>query len=124
MGFDPNAWYDFYDVPVPARPDPAPNGTKNRAITLADVVATLFYVGTCDNCGPNANGVDYDSLKDGDWNADTEVNDLDEVGRRYDRSPGTDPSPPWEVVSPDGTISLTDVIAQLAQIGLDCSSPP
>jgi len=43
-GFDPNAWYDFYDVPVPANPDPTPNGTKNQAIAMDDVGAVLPQV--------------------------------------------------------------------------------
>jgi len=106
--------------PVPARADPAPNGTKDQAINIGDVIATLFYVPTCDNCDPNANGVDYDSLKDGDWNGDTAVDALDKVGRRYDRSPGVEPNPPWQVDPPDGWINLSDVIAQLAQVALDC----
>lgn len=34
MGFDPVAWYDFYDVPVPAVAAPDPNGPKNVAINM------------------------------------------------------------------------------------------
>jgi subtilisin family serine protease len=124
MGFDPLAWYDFYDVPVPANADPTPNGSRDGTINLGDVLAVLFYVPTSDNGGLNANGVDYDSLKDGDWNGDTVVDELDEAGRRYDRRPGVKPNPPWEVGPPDNTINLADVIAELAQIGLDCSGPP
>jgi len=85
------------------------------AINMGDVIATLFYVAACDNCPPNANGVDYDSDKDGDTVED---------GISYDRSPGVEPNPPWEVGPPDGAINLADVIAQLAQVLLDCSGPP
>jgi hypothetical protein len=51
MGFDPTAWYDFYDVPVPAKDhagdgtepeDPVgANGRGNRAVTIRDVLAVL-----------------------------------------------------------------------------------
>ena len=57
MGFNPNAWYDFYDVPVPVNPDPAPNGTRSKAVTLSDALAVVFYVGAEENKGPNPNGV-------------------------------------------------------------------
>jgi hypothetical protein len=124
MTFDPLAWYNFYDVPVPANPDPTLNGPQNQAINIGDVLAVLFYVHTCDNCGPNANGVDYDSLKDGDWNGDTVVGMLDEVGRRFDRSPGAEPNPPWEVGPPSGAVNISDVLAVLAQVGLSCAGPP
>jgi hypothetical protein len=132
MGFDPNHWYDFYDVPVPANPDPTPSGPKNQAINLGDVIATLFYVPTSNNGLPNANGVDYDSLKDGDWfdgsrqvaYPDGVLDEWDKVGRRYDRTPGVDPSPPWEVGPPNGAINMADVLAQLAQVPLDCRQVP
>jgi len=115
MTFDPLAWYDVYDVPVPANPDPTPNGPKNQAINFGDVLAVLFYVPTCDNCDPNANGVDYDSHKNGDTVED---------GLSYDRSPGVEPNPPWEVGPPDGAINISDVLAVLAQVGLSCAGPP
>lgn len=124
MGFDPLAWYDFYDVPVPANPDPTLNGDRDRAINLADILAALVYVPTYDNGPANANGVDYDSLKDGDWNGDTAVDELDEAGRRYDRRPGPDPNPPWDAGPPDGAVSLVDLLAVLAQVGLDCRATP
>jgi hypothetical protein len=44
--YDPLAWYDFYDVPVPVRPDPEANGTRNKAINFQDVLTVLAYVGT------------------------------------------------------------------------------
>jgi hypothetical protein len=117
-GFDPNAWYDFYDVPVPANPDMTPNGTRSRAVTYGDVIAVLFYVGTCNDCPPNANGVDYDSIKGScDWNADTVP---DKEGLCYDRSPGPEPNPPGDAGPPSGAIALTDVLVVLAQFGLDC----
>jgi len=115
--YDPLAWYDFYDVPVPAYPDPEPNGPKDRAIAMDDVLAVLSYVGTFDGDGGvrNPNGLAYDV----DKNTDT-VKD----GRDYDRSPGTEPNPPWEVRLPDGAVSMDDVLAVLAQVGLSCVGPP
>jgi len=117
--YDPLAWYDFYDVPVPAYPDPTPNGTRNKAIAMDDVLAVLFYTGTSPTgaCGdnPNANGVDYDCDKDGDTVPD---------GRDYDRTPGPEPNPPWDAGPPNGAVAMDDVLAVLAQTGLDCSGPP
>ena len=126
-------WYDFYDVPVPANPDSTPNGPRDAAMAMDDVVATLFYFGTVDGDGgdPNSDGVTYDSLKDGDWfngaaqvmSPDGLVNQWDKVGRRYDRSPSAVPNPPWEAGPPDGAVGMDDVLVVLAQFGLECSTP-
>jgi hypothetical protein len=121
MGFDAYNYWDFYDVPVPANPDPTPNGPRNRAVNISDVLAVLFYVGAYVNGGPNAKGVDYDSDKDGDWNGDTVINVYDSVGLRYDRSPSGAPNPPWDAGPPDGAINMADVLAVLAQVPLGCS---
>jgi hypothetical protein len=121
--YSDSVWYEFYDVPVPANPDPTANGPRSQAVTMADVFAVLLYVGTSNDASPNPSGVDYDSLKDGNWNGDTTLDELDEVGRRYDRSPSTVPSPPYEAGPPDGAIAFNDVLAVLAQVGLDCRPP-
>jgi hypothetical protein len=119
MGFNPNAWYDFYDVPVPANLDPIPNGTRDKAVNFGDVLAVLFYTGTLQSgaCGdkPNGNGVDYDCDKNGDTIAD---------GVDYDHSPSLPPNPPWDAGPPDGAITFSDVLAVLAQVGLSCGGPP
>jgi hypothetical protein len=121
LGGDRNPFfaYDFYDVPVPANSDPTPSGPRSKAVTMPDVLAVLFYVGARANYPPNANGVDYDSLKDGDWNEDTVVDDGDKVGLRYDRSA----SWPWSG-APSGAINMGDVLAALDQVGHSCSAPP
>ena len=111
MGFNSNAWYDFYDVPVPAYSDPTPNGTKSRAVNFQDVVGVLKYVGTKDNDPVNAAGVDYDSDKNGDTIED---------GRDYDRSPGPLPNPPYDAGPPSGAVNFQDVVVVLNQVGLDC----
>jgi hypothetical protein len=80
--YNPRNYWDFYDVPVPANRDPTPNGPRNRAVTLGDVMAVLFYVGAADNQPPNGNGVDYDSLKDGDWNGDLVPQHVEFSGHR------------------------------------------
>jgi acyl-homoserine lactone acylase PvdQ len=124
LGFDPLAWYDFYDVPVPANPDPEPNGDRNQAIGLGDVLAVLFYVGTYDGDSglPNPNGAYYDTSKGScDVNGDTVP---DREGLCYDRSPSAEPNPPWDAGPPDGAVSIQDVLVVLAQVGLDCSGPP
>jgi hypothetical protein len=118
MGFNPNAWYDFYDVPVPANQDPTANGPKNQAVTFGDILATLFYAGTCDGCAANLNGVDYDSIKGScDWNGDTTA---DKEGLCYDRSPGPLPNPPYDAGAPNGAVNFQDVVIMLNQVGLVC----
>jgi len=127
-GFNPRAsyWYDFYDVPVPVRPDIQPNGPRNQAINFQDVLAVLAYVGTYDGDAgaPNLQGVSYDSLKDGDWNGDTVVDAGDKVGRRFDRSPSPPPNPPNDAGPPSGAVNFQDMLVVLGQVGLDCSGPP
>ena len=117
--YSDSTWYDSYDVPVPANPDPAPNGSRDKAVSLGDAAAVLFYLGASPSavCGDNGNGngVDYDCDKNGDGTAD---------GRDFDRSPGLITNPPWDAGPPDGAISFTDVGTVLMQIGLDCSGPP
>ena len=115
--YNPLAWYDFYDVPVPAYPDPTADGPRNQAVSMDDVLAVLFYVATFDGDGgsPNGNGVSYDVDKDGDTVKD---------GQDYDRSPSPEPNPPFEAGPPDGAISIDDVLAVLAQVGLSCVEPP
>jgi hypothetical protein len=106
--------YDFYDVPVPARADPTPNGARNGAVTMVDVLAVLRYVGTQHGRGP-INGVDYDSDKNGDTIMD---------GRDYDRSSGPSPNPPWEAGPPDGAVTMNDIMVILPQVGLSCAVTP
>jgi hypothetical protein len=132
MGFDPGAWYDFYDVPVPAKPDSGPgsgaNGVRNKAVTMADVLAVLFYMGTSTGHPPNANGVSYDSIKgvdeDGDTTDDAPYSHEIPEGQKYDRSPSAEPNPPWNAGPPNGAISAADVLAALIQAGLDCGAAP
>jgi len=118
MGFDDTKWYDFYDVPVPANPDPTPNGSKNRTVSMGDVLAVWFYLGTWHNHLPNPK-VGYDSVKGScDWNADTTP---DEEGVCYDRTHSPDPNPPWDAGPPDGAVSVSgDLFSVLFQVGLDC----
>ena len=120
IGFNPHNYWDVYDVPVPANPDPTPNGPKNKVVDMGDVMAVLFYAfaeatGVCGD-NPNANGVDYDCDKNGDARKD---------GRDYDRTPGPEPNPPWDAGPPNGLIDISDVLAALAQaFVVDCSGPP
>jgi hypothetical protein len=120
MGFDPLAWYDFFDVPVPANPDPTSNGSRDRIVNVSDVGAVMFYVpsspnGVCQEGDRNGMGVDYDCDKDGNGRAD---------GLDYDRSSSPDPSPPWDAGPPDEAVSIADVGAVLAQVPLACGGPP
>lgn len=114
--------WDFFDVSVPARADPAPNGPKSKAISLADVLAALMYVGAYEGGPANGNGLAYDSDKGVDTNGDT-VADIppDGVpdGQAYDRTPA------WPFSgAPNGAINLSDVLAVLYQVGHNCVNPP
>jgi hypothetical protein len=114
--------YDFYDVPVPANADPLPNGTNSKAVTMADVLAVLRYVGTKDGDGgvPNPNGVAYDSVKGSCYVGGVEQKE----GRCYDRAPSALPNPPWDAGPPSGAVNMADVLAALAQVGLSCTGAP
>ncbi len=141
--FDPNAYYDVYDVPVPAKEDAVgdgygddeppigANGTRNGVVDIGDVLAVLEYAFADPGGPPNANGVDYDSDKGIDMDADT-VADIppDGVpdGIEYDRSSGLGPDPQTgkdPAGPPDDTIDISDVLAVLAQaFAVDCSGQP
>ena len=112
--YNPLAWYDFYDVPIPANNDPTPNGVRNGAVNVQDVVGVLRYVGTSAG-GPSNGSVDYDSDKDGDTIRD---------GKSYDRSPSPAPNPPYDAGPPSGAVNLQDVVTVLRQVGLSCIGPP
>ena len=112
--YDPLDPYDFDDVPAPANNDPIPNGARNKAVNVQDVVGVLKYVGTFDN-GPSNGRVDYDSDKNGDGVKD---------GLGYDRSPSPAPNPPYEAGPPSGAINLSDVVTVLRQVGLSCAGLP
>jgi hypothetical protein len=109
---DPVNPWDLADVPVPALPT-LPS-TKNKAISLFDVSATLAWVGRTTTNGTDAGGHNYTH--------DTNANGVQD-GTEYDRTPAGDPlgtlSGP-----PNGAISLHDVGVVLAQVGHSCAAPP
>ena len=109
-----NPW-DFFDVPTPALNTSNSTATRNRAISIADLIAILYYVGTSDRGGMNANRVAY--------NTDLNNNGVPD-GREYDRTGSTDLSKPWSSGPPNGAVSLADVIIVLAQVGTNCASAP
>jgi hypothetical protein len=132
--FDPTAWYDVYDVPAPARADSeGPNGIRNRVVDIGDVLAVLFYAFASDDGAPNANGVDYDSIKGVDLDGDTD-NDIPEPlhqieeGQKYDRSYGAGPDPITGIYPagpPNGSVDISDVLAVLAQVfRVNCVGAP
>jgi uncharacterized repeat protein (TIGR01451 family) len=112
-GRNPSNPYDFYDVPVPANADPTANGPRNKVIDIGDVLAVLFYAFAEDNGGPNANGVDYDSIKHS-----CTINGVPnlEEGLCYDRSPASPVSG-----SSNGVVDIGDVLSALEQFGADCN---
>ncbi len=106
--------WDFADVPAPALLPATPGSTRNRLITLADVLADLQYVGTAAAIPltPNVNGAMYGSDLNGNTIPD---------GREYDRTPSTTPGQPWRSGPPNGTVTLSDVLTVLAQVGTNCT---
>jgi len=121
--FDPTAagWFDVYDVRVPANVDPTANGSRNKVVDIGDVLAVLFYAFAEDNQAPNANGVDYDSLKGITPPHDSYL----ENGIFFDRSPGAGPDGVTGIDpagAPNGVVDIGDVLATLAQaFVVDCS---
>ncbi len=108
-----DAW-DFADVPVPALLPSSTSGTRNKIITLSDVLADLEYVGTsaASPNTPNANGAKYGSDLNGNGILD---------GVEYDRTPSTVVGEMWRSGPPNGVITLSDVLVVLAQVGTNCS---
>lgn len=112
--------YDFADVPTP------PNsvaGTRDKVVKLADVLAALTYVGTSSGSPntPNANGVTYGGRAatmafPGDSNNDGRSN-----GAEYDRVGGAIAG---ISKAPNGTVTLSDVLVVLAQVGTNCATSP
>ena len=111
---DPLDGWDFFDVPAPALSEINPGGTQNKAVTLADVQATLYYVGTrlSSPTLTNANGVSYG----GDFNGNGVYD-----GQEYDRTPSAFPGQPWRSGPSNGAVSLQDVQVGLAQVGDNCN---
>jgi len=104
MGFNPNAWYDFYDVPTPSlRADPG--GTRNRAVNGGDVLAVNSYSGTREGQAAYEADVNGNTIRD---------------GLEYDRSVSPAPNPPYDAGPPNGAISASDVLVANKQVGLRC----
>jgi hypothetical protein len=126
---DPLNPWDFFDVPVPTNKDPHRNGTTNGAVSIADVLAVVAYIGTAHGGGPNANRVSYDSTKDGDWfnasagtfGTDGNTGADDAVGRQYDRTPSQIAAKPWRSGPPNGSVSIQDALIALNQVGDVCA---
>ena len=99
-------------MPIPVLQASATTGARNGAVTINDVSAVVFYIGTADGRGPNTNGVSYNT----DWNGNGVAD-----GREYDRTASADASQPWRSAAPDGAVSISDAIAALAQVGDRCA---
>lgn len=109
-GRDPLNPWDFADVPVPALTVANPGGARNGAVTLADALAAVFYVGSRSGGPPNLNGVDYDTDLNANGIAD---------GQEYDRTPSRAVS-----AAPNGAVTLQDALVIVNQAGDNCAAPP
>jgi hypothetical protein len=102
---NPNAWYDFYDVPVPAL-IARPGGTYSNSVGLTDVLAVNSYSGV--------------RTGDAAYEADVNGNGVRD-GLEYDRSPSPPPNPGYDAGPPSGAIGLSDVLAANSQSGNKCT---
>ncbi len=111
---DPHDPWDFYDVPTPVLLPNSQGGTRSHAVTLADVIAVLAYVGTTESSPNTANssGAMYGS--------DLNNNGVPD-GQEYDRAASADSSQPWRSGPPRGFVNIGSAIVGLAQVGTDCS---
>ncbi len=109
---DPLNPWDFFDVPVPVLLPSSTTGTRNKAVSISDVIAIVSYIGTFDGGAANANGASYNSDLDGDGVAD---------GREYDRAPSADMSKPWRSGAPTGAVTIADALVALNQVGDNCN---
>ena len=105
---DPLNPWDFADMWVPSLPAA---GSRSGAITIADVIATLPWIGTSAGAGPNTTGRRYDMDSNANGVAD---------GVEYDRSPSTTQHKPWRTGPPSGAVSIADAILVLHVIGDHC----
>jgi hypothetical protein len=107
-----NGW-DFFDVPTPTLLPGSTAGTRNKVITISDVLAVPRYVGTSavNPSTPNANGAMYGS--------DLNANGPD--GQEYDRTPSTDPNKPWLTDAPNAVVSIADVLVAQTSVGDHCN---
>ncbi len=108
---DPTSPWDFFDVPSPALTASTTTGSRNRSVTIGDVIGILLYVGTLNGAGANANGVSY--------NTDINRNGVPD-GQEYDRAGSSDPTKPWRSGPPSGAVTIADAITALSQVGDTC----
>ncbi len=106
---DPLNPWDFADMWTPSLPAA---GGRSGAITIADVIAVLPWIGTSKIGPPNSSGRNYtdDANANGVWD-----------GVEYDRTPSTTPGQPWRLNGPNDAVSIADAIAVLGSIGDKCS---
>ena len=112
---DPLNPWDVFDVPAPALSSSNAGGTRNKAVSIQDVLAILFYIGTTEGSPPNSNGANYTS--------DINLNMIAD-GAEYDRSPAPNPAKPWRSGPPNKVVNIGDAIIALNQVGTNCSPPP
>jgi hypothetical protein len=105
---DPLDPWDFADMWVPSLPAA---GSRNGAITIADAIAALPWIGTSTGGPPNVSGRQYST--------DTNANGVPD-GAEYDRSPSMIAGMPWRSGPPNGAVSIADALVVVNSIGDHC----
>lgn len=110
---DPTDPYDFYDVPSPVLRPGQTTGAHDHLVTIGDVIAVMYYIGTQAGGGTNTNGVSYDTDLNGNGIVD---------GQEYDRTFGGYGSKLWLTGPPNGTVTIGDAILALGHVGDNCNT--
>jgi hypothetical protein len=110
---DPLYFWDFFDVPT------GPSLLRDGAITIADLSAVLLRYGSTDS-GPGA----FDRYSDPLSLPNLSVGpsgSRENYHPAFDRGPPPPTGAPWHLLPADGSISITDLAAVVAQFGRNCS---
>jgi titin len=108
---NPNDFWDFFDVPTPPLLPSNPSGVRNHAISIADAIAVLAFIGTSSG-NPNT-----PNSRDATYGSDLNSNGMQD-GQEYDRTAGAQA---WAPGPPNGAVSIADALLAENSIGDNCN---
>jgi hypothetical protein len=106
------SFWDFFDVPT------APSYTRDKAVSVADIYAVVFRFGTMRPGGPPSKA---DALAEALAPAPPMSPPVYHAA--FDRQPGP-PMQVWRSGPPNGSVTVVDINAVVAQFGHSCINPP